>query len=51
MIVEVNGKKVNGVRDILDAIGLEVGKVIDFKLQRGNDQEATARLVTAPEGK
>ncbi len=48
VISEVNGKQVTTVRDVLDAIGLEVGKKIDFKLTR-NGSEVTASLVTAPE--
>jgi S1-C subfamily serine protease len=51
IIVEVNGKKVTGVRDVLDVIGLDVGKIIEFKLVRGQDQEFLTRLTTAPEGK
>lgn len=51
MIVEVNGKPVSGVRDVLDAIGLEVGKSIEFKLQRQRNQAVTVHLITAPEDK
>ncbi len=51
VIIEVNGRPVSGVRDVLDAIGLEVGKTIEFKLQRQRGNEVVARLVTAPEDK
>ncbi len=49
VIVEVNGKVVSGVRDVLDAIGLEVGKTIEFKIQRNRSQEYIFQLITAPE--
>lgn len=48
-ITEVNGKKVHGVKDILEAIGLEVGKSLEIKVQRKNFGALTVSLVTAPE--
>jgi len=48
IIVEVDGKTVNGVRDVLSVIGLEVGRMIEFKILR-EDKEMTMTLTTAPE--
>lgn len=48
VIVGVNGRDVRSVRDVLDAIGLEVGRVVDFKVQRA-ERELNVSLVTAPE--
>jgi S1-C subfamily serine protease len=49
-ITAVDGKPVTGMRDVLDAVGLEVGKTIEMKLQRGGaGAEVTVYLTTAPE--
>lgn len=49
--MEVDGREVTSMRDVLDAIGLDVGKSIAFKLQRGGDSAAavTVHLITEPE--
>jgi hypothetical protein len=36
------------VRDVLDEIGLSVGKVLDLKIRRG-DRNLEVSLTTAPE--
>ena len=36
IIYEVNGKEVTGVKDVLDAIGLEAEKTLHFKIHRPN---------------
>lgn len=36
-IVEVDGGKVRDITDILTAVGLEVGRTINFKVKRGNN--------------
>lgn len=48
IIAEVNGKPVLGVKDVLTAIGLEVGKSVELKIQRNQDM-LTMTLTTAPE--
>jgi len=48
VIVEVDGKAVTGVKTILDAIGLEVGKDVPFRITR-DSQYMDLRLTTAPE--
>jgi S1-C subfamily serine protease len=49
-ITAVDGKAVTGMHDVLDAVGLEVGKTIEMKLQRGGTgAEVTVYLTTAPE--
>eukprot|EP00981_Chlorochromonas_danica_P009526 scaffold2721_cov181-Ochromonas_danica.AAC.4 len=48
VIVGVNGRDVRSIRDVFDAIGLEVGRVVDFKVQRA-EREFNVTLVTAPE--
>ena len=48
VIVEVEGKVVTGVKSILDAIGLEVGKEVPFRIVR-DSQYMDLRLTTAPE--
>jgi len=48
VIVEVNGKEVRSVRDVFNAIGLEVGKELHLKVKRG-ESEFTTTVVTAPE--
>ena len=47
--MEVNGKEVTNVRDVLDAIGLEVGKSLDLKIKRQSYGELTLNMITAPE--
>lgn len=49
VISEVNGKAVTSVRDVLDAIGLDVGKRIEFKLTRNGNKDLLVTLITAPE--
>lgn len=49
MIVEVNEKIVNGVRDVLDAIGLEVGKSLEFRVRKRSGDIKSVRVITAPE--
>jgi S1-C subfamily serine protease len=48
VFVEVNHKPVRNIRDILDSIGLDVGKTIEFKIQRDN-RDMMVSLTTAPE--
>mmetsp|Transcript_11629 Transcript_11629/g.16004 ORF Transcript_11629/g.16004 Transcript_11629/m.16004 type:complete len:213 (+) Transcript_11629:2-640(+) len=49
IIMEVNGKEVKSMRDVLEVIGLEVGKTIQFKVKRHSVGEITLTLTTAPE--
>ena len=48
IIKEVDGKVVAGVRDVLDVMGLEVGRSIEFKILR-DANEFSVHLITAPE--
>lgn len=48
LIVAVDDKEVNGVRDVLEAIGLEAGRTLELRLLRG-DTTLTVHLTTAPE--
>jgi S1-C subfamily serine protease len=48
IILGVNDKDVHSVRDVLDEIGLEVGKQLDLRVMR-SDQERYVTLITAPE--
>lgn len=48
MIVAVDEKEVNGVRDVLEAIGLDVGRTLELRLLRGTDT-LTVHLTTTPE--
>lgn len=45
----MNGKAVHGVRDVFDAIGLEVGKSIEFRISRKGSGDINISLITAPE--
>lgn len=53
----VDGKDVTKMRDVLDAVGLDVGKTIEIKLRRGDQasvagaaaQELTVYLTSEPE--
>lgn len=56
VIVEVNGRPVRGVRDVLDSLGLEVGREMTLKAMRrdsssagGGSEYVTVRLRSAPE--
>lgn len=44
----IDGKEVTGVRDVLEAIGLDAGKTIEVRLLRGSNT-FTANLTTAEE--
>lgn len=48
IVLNINGKEVNNVKDVLNEIGLEVGKSIDITIKRNGD---TLKLsfTTAPE--
>ncbi len=48
MIVAVDDKEVNGVRDVLEAIGLEAGRTLELRLPRGN-KTLPVHLTTTPE--
>jgi C-terminal processing protease CtpA/Prc len=51
-VLEIDGEKVNGVKDILEGIGIEVGRTIELKIQRKTSTGTdilTVRLTTAPE--
>ena len=41
VIVEVDGKHVKGVRDVLDAIGFDIGRTISFVVLRPNRGEVS----------
>ena len=54
VIVEVNSRPVRGVRDVLDSLGLEVGREMTLKVMRRDSKSAvseyvTVRLRSAPE--
>ena len=49
VIVKVDGKKVKGVRDILDAIGMDVGRTVEFAVQRQTGEQTVCRVTPAPE--
>lgn len=36
-MIEINGKSVQNVRDVLNEIGLEVGKTMEITVRRGDD--------------
>ena len=46
LILEVNGNPMNGMRSIYDAIGLEVGAVIYFKVKRNKAYDPIILSVT-----
>eukprot|EP01036_Dinobryon_divergens_P027512 gene27512-36301_t len=48
IIYEVNGKEVTGVKDVLDAIGLEAEKTLNFKISRPNSGFVYISLTTEP---
>jgi len=48
IIVAIDGKEVTGVRDVLEAIGLEAGKTIEVRLLRGSNT-FNVNLTTAEE--
>ena len=48
-IEEVGGKVVKSARDIYDAIGLNINKTIEFKVQRANGERATLYVTSAAE--
>ena len=48
VIVEVDDKAVTGVKTVLDAIGLDVGKEVHFRIIR-ESQYVELNLTTAPE--
>ena len=47
-ILEVNGKPVSAIRDVLDAIGLDVGKTLSIKIRKLDGRESYVKLTTAP---
>lgn len=47
-ILEVNNKPVTAIRDVLDAIGLEVGKTLSFKIRKLDGREQICKVTTAP---
>ena len=50
LILEVNNKPVTDVHDVLNEVGLEVGKTLSFKIQRHQQGDIyNMALVTAPE--
>lgn len=53
-IIAVDGKEVTRTRDVLDAIGMDVGRALTLTLRRGEDpnnaaNDFTVQLTTAPE--
>lgn len=53
-IVAVDGKEVTRTRDVLDAIGMDVGRALTLTLRRNEDptnaaNDFTVQLTTAPE--
>ena len=51
LIVQVNGKTVSGVGDVLDAIGSEVGKTVEFGVKRQTGEDLLCKVTLAPEQK
>jgi S1-C subfamily serine protease len=47
-ILSVNDKPVAAIRDVLDAIGLDVGKTLVFKIKKLDGQERYVKVTTAP---
>jgi S1-C subfamily serine protease len=49
LITKIDGKRVKGVRDVLDAIGFDVGRTVQFVIKRQGGDEATLQIKLAPE--
>ena len=49
LISKIDGKSVRGVRDVLDAIGLEVGRTLDVELIRQPENVLNVKVTLAPE--
>lgn len=48
MIVSVDGREITGVRDVLEVIGMHVGRTFEFKIQR-DGKPITVNLTTGAE--
>lgn len=48
VVLNINGKEVSNVKDVLNEIGLEVGKTIDLTVRRNGDH-LKLTFTTAPE--
>lgn len=48
VVLNINGKEVKSVKDVLNEIGLEVGKNIDLTIRRNGDH-LKLTFTTAPE--
>lgn len=48
MVLNINGKEVSNVKDVLSEIGLDVGKTIDLTVRRNGDH-LKLTFTTAPE--
>lgn len=49
IIQEVDGKVVKSPRDVLDSIGLEIGRSMEVKVLRPSIGEVVARVILAAE--
>ena len=49
IILNIEGKEVKGVRDVLDAIGLEIGRSIQLKVLRPGKGEFIIYVISAAE--
>jgi S1-C subfamily serine protease len=47
IILEVNGKKTTAMRDVMSAIGLDVGKTLFIKTRRSSGREEILKVITA----
>eukprot|EP01041_Mallomonas_annulata_P003837 gene3835-7640_t len=49
IVLEIDGKKISTVREVLDCIGLEVGRTLTLTVRRSSGNETQLHVTTAPE--
>lgn len=49
MIVAIGGKRVTNTRDVLEAIGMDVGKTLEVRIRKSDGNEKVVYLTTSPE--
>jgi len=46
-VLDIDGKSVGSVKEVLDCIGMEVGRTLTFTVRHSNGQVESVRVATA----
>lgn len=46
VVLEIDGKPINSVKEIFDSMGLDVGRTLEMKVRRNSGAEATIYVTT-----